>query len=551
MATTFPIQHLPSELKCAIIRYLDPIALISLSQTNKHFRKTVNPKKIHFVERLLALECDESIGGPSVKFSQFGTLDPDRLSPEWEASRWACSNCMRLLPQHHFATQALSRLAYRKPVPGSPAADVVTSWEPTQMRSRRGRKKKTNKNGKKDGRNVDKSQDVPDAASSLFSDEELQMRRRYGVAMSQVWGGRRRDYYGTIMDASQLTKRFEDLRETGFEEFYNMTYNEYQSMPDEREAEILDRERQAIELVRAGSKRHLRRCLECRFQRGEFRGTCGRKNDNLGTAQVPIVRGRVKYYGLNVDRYFPGLSEALETKRPDVDAPVFVVYREDAVEMPWTQYKVRCPGCGQWKEMRAFRFGGLWPRWQPMEVQNNNIPGYDRYINWESTPVTEEVINDMACNHCFAQANGREALGMELVTWLRANIDTAMRTQQDNLVWGFSHLHGEYTKARKTLKSRIKALVWDLVPLLNKVASKYTREDVSLLSHRFAQLSTQPDLLPESGRDDHWLRERLEHYYDSEAIWSWLQTLSAEIDEPGKAEVLADWVLSRDESVAC
>lgn len=547
MSRQFPIQTLPTELQFAIIRYLDPIALISLSQTNTHFRQTVNPKKTHFLERLLALECVESIGGPPITFSRCGTLDPDRLSPEWEANRWACSSCMRLLPQRHFATQALSRLAYRKPVAGSPAADAVTSWEPTQ-RSSRGGKKKKSKKGRKKGNDEKESHG---SEHSSIPDEELQMRRRYGVAMSQVWGQRRRDDHGTILHGSQLTKRFEDLREMGFEEFYGMTYDEFQDMPDEREGEIIDRERQAIEMVRAGSKRHLRRCLECRFQRGEFRGTCGRKNGNIGTAQVPMVRGRVKYYGLVVDRYFPGVSEALETKRPELDAPVFVIYREGAVDMPWTQYKVRCPGCGQWKELRAFRFAGLWPRWQPMEMYSHYGHVYDRYPNWDENTVTEDAMNGMACNHCFAEQNGREALGKELVAWLGALIETAKQTQQDNLVRGFSWLHGEYRNARKTLKSRIKAIVWDLVPLLDKATSLFTRQDVSLLSHRYAQLRAQPDLYPQRVRDDPWLRERFEHYHDSEAMWSWLQTLSAEIEEPGKAEVLADWVLSRDESAAC
>lgn len=335
----------------------------------------------------------------------------------------------------------------------------------------------------------------------------------------------------------------------GFEEFYDMTYNEFQTMSDEREWEILDRERQAIERVRAGSKRHLRRCLECRFQRGEFRGTCGRRNDNIGTTRVPMVRGRVKSYGLEVDRYFPGLSDALETKRPDLNAPVFVIYREGAVDMPWTQYRVRCPGCAQWKEIRAFRFGGIWPRWQPMEIHGQNQ--YDMYPDWDDNIVAETLMNRISCNHCFAKANGREALGKVLVAWLGALIETGKKTQEDNLIRTFRSLHGEYTTAPKGRKARIKAIVWDLIPLFDKARSKFTRQDISLLSYRYAQLRAQPDLFSQRVRNELWFTERYERFHDSEAIWSWLQTLSAEIEEPGKAEVLADWVLSRDESVAC
>ncbi|OJJ00739.1 hypothetical protein ASPVEDRAFT_82297 [Aspergillus versicolor CBS 583.65] len=540
-SAAFPLQTLPAELECAIIRQLDPIALISLSQTNRHFRETVNPKRIHFLERLLALECDESIGGPPIHFSRFGTLDPDRLSPEWEANRWACSSCMRLLPQQNFANQALSRLAYRKPVSGSPAADAVTSWEPTLSRQRR-------KEDKKDRKKKKEKKELHGDDCGSIADEEAKMRQRYGVAMSQVWGRRRGQAPGTISLASHLTKRLEEFREMGFEEFYDMTYDEYQTMSDEQEGEILDRERQAIERVRTGSKRHLRRCLECRFQRGEFKGTCGRKNDNIGTAKVPMVRGRVKYYGLNVDRYFPRISEVMDSKRPEVNSPVFTIWREGAVDMPWTQYRVRCPGCAQWKEIRAFRFGGRWPRWQPMDIDAQNQ--YDMYSTWDDNTVTERLMNNMPCNHCFAEANGREALGKELVAWLGALIETSKETQEGNLMRSFRALHEEYTRAPAKRKARIKELVWDLVPLFDKATAKFTRQDVSLLSHRYAQLRAQPDL-SQRIRSESWSGERYERFPDSEAIWSWLQTLSAEMEEPGKAEALADWVLSRDESAAC
>jgi hypothetical protein len=186
-----------------------------------------------------------------------------------------------------------------------------------------------------------------------------------------------------------------------------------------------------------------------------------------------------------------------------------------------------------------------------MDTYSDTGPGYDGYPNWDSTPVTEELMNNISCNHCFAKANGREALGKELVVWLGALIETSKETQEGNLMRSFRFLHEEYTRAPKARKARIKELVWDLVPLFDKATAKFTREDVSLLSHRFAQLRAQPDLLSQRVQNDSWTRERYERFPDSEAIWSWLQTLSAEIEEPGKAEVLADWVLSRDESVAC
>ena len=63
-----PLPLLPAEIQCSIIRLLDPISLISVSQTSTHFRRTINPSKRHFTERLLALERLTKYGGVSPFF---------------------------------------------------------------------------------------------------------------------------------------------------------------------------------------------------------------------------------------------------------------------------------------------------------------------------------------------------------------------------------------------------------------------------------------------------------------------------------------------------
>ncbi|KAK7417613.1 hypothetical protein QQX98_004434 [Neonectria punicea] len=129
------LDLIPQELQNFIIRLLDPIGLISISQTSAQFRRPVKPEKKHFAERLLALEILVEYGGVTPIFrSRDNNLDPDWMDAQWDEMRWACTGCLRLLPHEHFDNHSILRLRYRNPVPGSAAADMVTTWEPTKAR---------------------------------------------------------------------------------------------------------------------------------------------------------------------------------------------------------------------------------------------------------------------------------------------------------------------------------------------------------------------------------------------------------------------------------
>ncbi|RSL88555.1 hypothetical protein CEP51_001702 [Fusarium floridanum] len=126
-----PLDLLPTELQCSFIRLLDPIGLISLSQTSKHFRHLINPAKEHFAERLLKLETLEEYGGPTpcVHPTIVGCM-LDYGQVERNDIRWACTGCLGLLPRRCFNNRSILDFDYQKPMRSSPQLDEPTSWEP-------------------------------------------------------------------------------------------------------------------------------------------------------------------------------------------------------------------------------------------------------------------------------------------------------------------------------------------------------------------------------------------------------------------------------------
>uniref|UniRef100_A0A0B7K5T9 F-box domain-containing protein n=1 Tax=Bionectria ochroleuca TaxID=29856 RepID=A0A0B7K5T9_BIOOC len=59
-------QLLAVELQHKIIPHLDPIGLVSLSQSCRYFRRLIDPGRKEFAERLLQVECLERYGGTTL-----------------------------------------------------------------------------------------------------------------------------------------------------------------------------------------------------------------------------------------------------------------------------------------------------------------------------------------------------------------------------------------------------------------------------------------------------------------------------------------------------
>jgi hypothetical protein len=131
------LELLPTEILCDIIRVLDPVGLLSLSQTSSRLRFIIKPNRSHVLQRLLALETR-----PEFCSSYHYDFDTHEVIPEWNSLQWArmrfaCSECLRLLPHTSFDKKYIVRPVYMKPHPGSPPTNMYTIWEPSSCDKRR------------------------------------------------------------------------------------------------------------------------------------------------------------------------------------------------------------------------------------------------------------------------------------------------------------------------------------------------------------------------------------------------------------------------------
>ncbi|KAF4967723.1 hypothetical protein FSARC_4784 [Fusarium sarcochroum] len=513
------LDLLPTELQCQVIRFLEPISLISVSQVNTHFRSLIKPKKRHFAERLLALELIPEYGGPTpIYSSREGRLEPGWYGEEWETIRWACTDCLRLLPHKSFDNHSILKLRYRKPIPGSPASHMVTTWEPTwYTRSRK-------KNPERAKRDAD------DARR-----EEKKRRQRYYLAITGGMGYSISEYF---------IDRFEAIRDCDMDGFQGLSVDQVRDMDQKDRLVLLDQNALSIEREECGKKRWLRKCNECRFKRGAI----WQESDlTCGTPRVPIVPCRQLEFASHVDRYFPRFSEFLDNKRPAYNTPRGLIYREDACEQLWSMWMVRCPTCEHWQEMRAFRIGGIYQHWKPERMGVG-----DEGTNWDDETITRHMLNEACCNSCFAESNGRQELGRALSEWLLTLIQWEMRRLTMLLSSGFPHLG---YKIREHLPKRY-AVEWKGIlsktPCLDKdYYYMFTHNDIALLRLRRDQWKTMWEDVKRNVGDgqiiedlDLWTEEWIPSSERLEEHWTWMNECRIEIEE--KPEALVEWALSRD-----
>ncbi|KAJ5542663.1 hypothetical protein N7535_005087 [Penicillium sp. DV-2018c] len=211
-AKSASLDCLPVEILEPIFRLLDPIGLISISQTNSYFRRVVQPKREHFVEWLLALEC---------------TARYEHL--------WACTVCLKLLPSLAFLLPGWNRFEYGKPSPGSLAAEPYkyTSWEPPGDARRRECAKEPRKDW-----------------------NESQILHRYFISRN----------IGSHINPYRFRERLATYQRCGMIAFQGIDpeSDEYTPITLEEELDTLDYERRLVERDYRGYKRHLRECMECK-----------------------------------------------------------------------------------------------------------------------------------------------------------------------------------------------------------------------------------------------------------------------------------------------
>ncbi|KAJ5787812.1 hypothetical protein N7457_002802 [Penicillium paradoxum] len=519
------LGSLPVEILCSIFRLLDPIGLISISQTNSKFRAVIQPNRTHLLERLLELECMEEFGGVTPLFrSMDNCIVPEFTDKEWDSMRWTCSVCLRMLPHQAFNNHYLLRLQYRKPIPGSSAANSYTSWESTGYRKLHNR--------------YDLHKQL-----QVFKEKDRKIRRRYDLSSKS----NRMPLHGT----RDMRERLAGFQDSGMITFQGFTVDEYVCITAEEEQALLNHEARLIERERCGFKRHLRKCNECYFQSGSISCVANRVGESIyrGTTKVPIVVSRHVPFATAFDRSFPGISAIMSSVRPTTNAPVQRIHRENASDCLWTMYMVRCPRCSHWQELRAFRVGPTFPHWAP------HISAADRYRNWDGTEITGSFIDGLSCNHCFAKDCGREKLRKILLDWLDSSLTGHRLELGYLLIGGWGRLLRQIKHDKKLGANigiaKVVSSIRDFVERVEKDRLfDIPLADLPRLRLRFCEwIAVKKDLgaeelgaLRENAWDALW-----ENNYDViEEHFIWMINCQREMFERDKGDALVDWALNRD-----
>ncbi|KUJ08672.1 uncharacterized protein LY89DRAFT_724718 [Mollisia scopiformis] len=324
---------LPLDIQVLILPFLTSTSLISLSQTNHHFRHLIDPQRKQFLDRLLELECLPEYGGEITINEHAKIIVPS------EPVSYACTHCLKIIPHTRFDNHALLRLRFRKPPPESRVRQRLCDWTSGDAKAR-------------------------------------------GL------------------------KRQADLRNDTLENWINQNFA----------SDITVSRLQ--ELYKIGTHRNRRLCNECKFTTGFWARNAGvrsqswrgkSRSSNIGTANVPVVKGRQRRCHDSTERYFPGLFPVAA----DAEYPWrWKIYREENCDW-WTLWSIRCPGCGTWQERAAFRKGsGYGVKATPAD------PDEFRQAGWDGPH-----FEDWRCNSCFVTSVGKEELGRQLFAFWKKLAD--------------------------------------------------------------------------------------------------------------------------------
>ncbi|VUC32290.1 unnamed protein product [Clonostachys rosea] len=503
-----PLQYFPDELLVLIIPFLDPIALISLSQTKRHFRHLIQPTKRHFIERLLVLECLEAHGGPYLDVRQRNLSFHPSADDELKHMRWACAGCLKLRSHRHFNNKALYQLKYKKPTPNTKSAEslALTSWMPL-MRG------------------------VKSAQKHRFSaqPEERTLRRYLGRYSGSYTDESIESWYHWLRSHGASKVEGSGLHDMDLDEFKGIA-RYYNHMPSKQEYhEYLNDSRNH------GFARLKRMCNECLFQTGQLQRI---RNGRAGSALTPIQPSRRVYYYSALDRWLPRFSEGLEHKRPLARTPRFLESGPVPFSEPWALYMVRCSGCEQWKELRTFRLSVCGPRWSPIPGLGKTETGPNRHTRG---PVH---LDGAHCHTCYAKENGKEKLGEDLANWASEVIEEQLRRHLLTLSWGYRRLNTK--RVRPAIQVEEVNDILKNVHLHEDVDPTEVDEAVTGWITQYPQVKKMWD--EARARDISWslIREAsldvwIDKFQSIVDYWFWLRAAKEEIQQaPGR---LVEWAL--------
>lgn len=495
-------QSCPPEVLCEVIKRLNPISLIRLSQANSFLRQMIKPGKREWVEYLLAIECTKEYGGGLPVFQRHNHfLKAEETDKRWQGIRWACTGCMKLLSHIHFDNHSLLKVGYRKPIPGTPAADgILTSWTITSY-------------GKKWGRKL----------FNEMSDEQLWHRRHYGT---------RQNHLAKWADKDKMWEYAERVFAVGVNPFHDA---------DEPTLYDFMLNVEEMGLDRWGTKRHLRKCNECQYQANQL----GSENvGRHGSAAVPIQTSRKILFGSAIERFLPGYLSHIQYEPPRCR---YTNSAGNPFNQSWSMYMVRCPGCQQWQELREFRLGDA----------QRVTPALGR-LSWVRGAIDEEFLRDIRCNACFVREHGPEKMGSALLSYFHSLIEFE-KTNIELMLWNFLALWGELLKEANVQALADPEELGQCRDFIEKALER-TEYEQEILSDRQRVLYRKIFMFCEDVRerlrgmdpymDMIWYRKTvfekvLDFYEDYQARWKWLH--SAILQEAQEdADTLTEWALNRD-----
>lgn len=478
---------LPIEILHHIICHLDPISLIALSQTSAWLRGIIHPIRHDFNRRLLALELLPEHGGIVPLFrGRDNQLTPSWDSDEWRSNKYACCGCMKLLPHMMFDNHAILRAPYRKPPPGSIEAQRagMTDWEPLQPSIR-----------------------WKHIQSRTDHDREEQRVRRAAVS-----------------------DRYRELVAPAGQPFARVSHDRAVAAEEEAERYL------------CGASRHRRRCLECKYQRGDW----SKPGAQLGNKEAPIVVSRQRDFFRGWERYFTSLLVPLP---PDRGPRTWKVYGVVSTGSPWTLYAARCPCCSLWHELSAFR---QWPdaaeyRSRP-EPPTSPLLCNDCHLKTHKslTLLTRELSAGLLNMLRADQANYFRTLGYGWSTINRYFIH--LNRSSLNPGGGFSPPDGilELAKYKSAGEEILGGLKWANVLKDRIVYDVSNLPDLRRRLHRFRDfMNTELDEPTLAGvMDNNWFKFWVDDYELVEENYYWLQDVIDSVE--GRPTLVLQHVQRRD-----
>lgn len=492
------LDGLAVELKEQIARLLDPVGLISLRQTNRHFLKIIKPQRQQFIERLLALECLPGHGGSLLPFTKCHGRplwsDPGVLKTQTRP-RWACTGCKRLLPYYHFQYKFLAEVIWQKPPTATPAIRTITSWEPGLGRIAR----------------------AVTPLTPLPADGGRSIQDRYNLIVGDIL-------------AISPNELFNQIRNHNLDSFEGMHYGDFLRLITYSPENIRNLFLWNLVSMRSsfGSSRHHRKCNACQYESHVFNNATIASHDGMfGTERFPIISIEIHMIISPLDRYFPGVLDTMQQGRPSKR-----FYQ--GVQHPWTLWMARCPRCTKWQELRAFRIGagaGYWfQAWEPTMGQ----------LTWDGVILTQEIFDKACCNACFMDQNGRSALAEHLCRWFVFLLEQQPEDVQSELrseAGRFTTKYGEMTSPKRVHDLNQKILDFDCLRSLGESPWHLSPRLQLLLKDLFRMFGRAGDKFVSEKQS---LQQTLQQH---EEYLEWLVGCKGEVER--NPDFLAKWALER------